>query len=420
MSHADFQALEAMNTCIIEVLFKVEAALRLGEEVRVSGNVPALGCNDPLQAVRLVTTGSDYPLWNTREAVYLPGGEGAVTYRYCVYTGGKFLRWESDFVRPLVVEESDSNVKTTNDQLGMRVNTQNFISSPKTRSNILTKSEIRSFRTKQFMEWNRKVLMDNAISSHDGVVVVAYFLPVIVSKSETGVWTATWDTENILSLRTNLRVSWVGSVRYPGGIPSQDEEAVATVLAELNCFPVFIPYKMKITFYDVFCKQYLWPVLHHIADVYGPAAKESEKKHSTEDLWYSYTTVTRYFRDKVVEVFQHGDLVWIHGFHLMLLPSFLRRLIPLAKIGIFLHTPFPSSEIWRTMAHREDLLRGMLSADHIGFHLFEYGTCVCLLDLFLHDRHSPANLHPHSIHLTIGTRATSSPRAGACWVSATR
>ena len=56
----------------------------------------------------------------------------------------------------------------------------------------------------------------------------------------------------------------------------------------------------------------------------------------------------------------------------MLLPSFLRRRLPKSKIGYFFHTPFPSSEIWRTMIRRDDLLRGILGADQIGFHLFEY------------------------------------------------
>ena len=71
--------------------------------------------------------------------------------------------------------------------------------------------------------------------------------------------------------------------------------------------------------------------------------------------------------------FNEGDLIWIHGFHLLVLPSMLSRKVGrLAKIGLFLHTPFPSSEIFRTLWCREDLLRGMLNADQIGFHLYEY------------------------------------------------
>ncbi|CAN0305050.1 unnamed protein product [Ectocarpus sp. 13 AM-2016] len=65
-------------------------------------------------------------------------------------------------------------------------------------------------------------------------------------------------------------------------------------------------------------------------------------------------------------------MIWVHGFHLLLLPSFLTRVLRTARVGLFLHTPFPSSEIFRTLPFREDLLRGMLNADQIGFHLFEY------------------------------------------------
>ena len=58
-------------------------------------------------------------------------------------------------------------------------------------------------------------------------------------------------------------------------------------------------------------------------------------------------------------------MVWVHGFHLLLLPSFLTRVLRTARVGLFLHTPFPSSEIFRTLPCREDLLRGMLNADQV-------------------------------------------------------
>lgn len=90
------------------------------------------------------------------------------------------------------------------------------------------------------------------------------------------------------------------------------------------------------------------------------------------DLWNVYTDINRNFVDTIVSCFNEGDLIWIHGFHLMILPSMIVRRLPMAKIGYFLHTPFPSSEIFRTLWCREALLRGMLNADQIGFHLYEY------------------------------------------------
>ena len=150
----------------------------------------------------------------------------------------------------------------------------------------------------------------------------------------------------------------------------------------------------------------LWPILHNVASVYssptgmnsGNAVSDKHiepyedfdsayAEYSMDDvaqgpihgdggregeLWAAFTAVNRYFTDAIIQCFNEGDLIWIHGFHLMILPSFLTRRISMAKIGIFLHTPFPSSEIFRTLWCREDLLRGMLNADQVGFHLFEY------------------------------------------------
>lgn len=155
--------------------------------------------------------------------------------------------------------------------------------------------------------------------------------------------------------------------------------------------------------YNGFCKGVLWPILHNCTSVYSsrqgqdgdpsdkdgsdPATEGQFSEYTMDDishgpvhgdggkeaaLWKAYTAVNRKFADTIIQCFNEGDLIWIHGFHLLILPSFLARRIPMAKIGLFLHTPFPSSEIFRTVWCREDLLRGMLNADQVGFHLFEY------------------------------------------------
>ncbi|CAM9124205.1 unnamed protein product, partial [Ectocarpus fasciculatus] len=205
----------------------------------------------------------------------------------------------------------------------------------------------------------------------DGVIIVSCFLPVIVKKSTTGKWSARWDTESLLSFQTSLRVSWIGLVRHPAIAGRADKDAIIEALNALRCYPIFIDDTKFHNFYNVFCKQTLWPVLHHVAGVYGPTIIE-QTAQAEADVWRNYMLVNKMFRDKVVEAYHEGDLIWVHGFHLMLLPSFLRRDIPNCKIGMFFHTPFPSSELWLTLARREDLLRGILNADQVGFHLFEY------------------------------------------------
>ena len=71
-----------------------------------------------------------------------------------------------------------------------------------------------------------------------------------------------------------------------------------------------------------------------------------------------------------VMFYQEGDVVWCHDYHLMCLPKYLKTKNPHMKVGWFLHTPFPSSEIFRTLPLRSELLKAVLMADLIGYVVF--------------------------------------------------
>jgi len=239
-------------------------------------------------------------------------------------------------------------------------------------------------------------------------------------------WSADWDYEALLSMQTHLRVTRVGVVKWRGwhgnvgkdgspskGVPIEERHLVERCLEQFNCIPVWIEPRLFGEMYNGFCKGVLWPILHNVTSVYSgrhgdsssvpsqsasgssgdgsaqarAVSPDSFSEYTMDDvspgaihgdggreaaLWSAYTAVNREFANAIIQCFNEGDLIWIHGFHLLILPSFLTRRIPMAKIGIFLHTPFPSSEIFRTVWCREDLLRGMLNADQVGFHLFEY------------------------------------------------
>ncbi|KAJ0389080.1 hypothetical protein P43SY_011478 [Pythium insidiosum] len=88
--------------------------------------------------------------------------------------------------------------------------------------------------------------------------------------------------------------------------------------------------------------------------------------------WQAYANVNQQFASVVCDLYEPGDVIWVQDYHLLLMPSYIIRKARNANIGLFLHVPFPSSEVFRTLSARKEILRGMLNADHIGFHLFEY------------------------------------------------
>ncbi|TDY11841.1 bifunctional alpha,alpha-trehalose-phosphate synthase (UDP-forming)/trehalose-phosphatase [Meridianimaribacter flavus] len=115
-------------------------------------------------------------------------------------------------------------------------------------------------------------------------------------------------------------------------------------------------------FYFGFSNKTLWPLFHYFMEY-----TEFEK-----DQWESYQEVNQKFADVVLEHIEDGDNVWVHDYQLLLLPKLIKDKKPNTTIGFFLHIPYPSYEIFRTFPWREQLLEGMLGADLLGFHTYDY------------------------------------------------
>uniref|UniRef100_M4BDC5 CBM20 domain-containing protein n=1 Tax=Hyaloperonospora arabidopsidis (strain Emoy2) TaxID=559515 RepID=M4BDC5_HYAAE len=255
----------------------------------------------------------------------------------------------------------------------------NLVSKLHTASNDMSKAKpiLTSPRTA-----SRSVTME----ATDGVIIAVHRLPVLVRRTPEGLYHIEWEDDNLIcpsgllkdSYReanwdrvSSMRLTWVGTVRCAEPIPKEDEERLAKQLEDFHCVPVFLAEPLSSTFQN-FCYSTLWPVFHNIVDVYGALPTRWWNPGQQRSAWTSYKTVNRIFVNKVIEVYNEGDLVWVHGLHLLVAPSFLTRRLPCVNVGFFLHTPFPSSEIFRTLSMRADLLRGVLAADHIGFHLYEH------------------------------------------------
>ncbi|KGO65459.1 Trehalose-phosphatase [Penicillium italicum] len=114
-----------------------------------------------------------------------------------------------------------------------------------------------------------------------------------------------------------------------------------------------------------YAERELYPLLHY--KQHGPTDGRSERR-----WWADYVRLNQLFADRIVEEYQEGDVVWVHDYHLFLLPSLLRQRIPNIYVGFFLHSPFPSSEFVRCLAKRKEILEGVLGANMIGFQTFSY------------------------------------------------
>ncbi|KAJ2080730.1 Trehalose-6-P synthase/phosphatase complex subunit [Coemansia sp. RSA 988] len=161
---------------------------------------------------------------------------------------------------------------------------------------------------------------------------------------------------------------WIGELGVSTDGWSNERKAAVSdkLLDEFETLPVFVTDSEFEGHYARFCKQLIWPAFHYIMP-------EVPHWHGWEKSAYEATLATcEKFADRIVEIYRDGDIIWVNDYHLMLLPKLLRERLPEARVGFFLHIPFPSSEIFRCLHVRKELLEGMLGADVVGLQTFSY------------------------------------------------
>jgi trehalose 6-phosphate synthase/phosphatase len=190
------------------------------------------------------------------------------------------------------------------------------------------------------------------------LIVVSNRLPVALVRNGTN-----WETKRtagglatamdpILKRAGGLWIGWSGA---EGDTPP---EAIELLREEQSCIAVDLPADLLEKFYEGYANQALWPLFHSF----------TSRLQFDADNWEAYIEANRRFCAAVVNEFRAGDRIWVHDYHLMLLPSMLRESLPDAAIGFFLHIPFPASDIFAILPRGEELLAGLIGADLIAFH----------------------------------------------------
>ncbi|XP_024987489.1 probable alpha,alpha-trehalose-phosphate synthase [UDP-forming] 10 isoform X1 [Cynara cardunculus var. scolymus] len=210
-------------------------------------------------------------------------------------------------------------------------------------------------------------------SCRERKIIVANMLPLHIQRDpDTLKLTFSFDEDSLLwqlkdGFSPESEVVYIGSLKVE--VDAREQEEVAQkLLDEYNCVPTFLPYELHRKFYGGFCKHQLWPLFHYMLPMCPDHADRFDRV-----LWKAYVSANKIFADKVMEVANpEDDYIWVHDYHLMILPTFLRNRCNRVKLGFFLHSPFPSSEIYRTLPVRDEILKGLLNCDLIGFHTFDY------------------------------------------------
>jgi trehalose 6-phosphate synthase/phosphatase len=193
------------------------------------------------------------------------------------------------------------------------------------------------------------------------LVIASNRLPVTVELSDGDLRTQPSSGGLVSALRgLTAEHVWIG---WPGTfVPEDRRGAVSRRLRAQGWRPVFLSEAEADGYYTRTCNETLWPLFHYFVGALN----------FSDEAWESYVAVNDRFADTIADVAAPHARVWVHDFHLALLPAALRSRRPDLAIGFFLHIPFPSSEIYRLLPPRREILLGILGSDYIGFHTGDY------------------------------------------------
>jgi len=223
------------------------------------------------------------------------------------------------------------------------------------------------------------------------ILVVANRLPMSIKAKDYGEFEYSISSGGLVSglkgLSKVVDFKWFG---WPGiDIHRNDKDKVRHHLADkFNAVPVFLPEDLSQKHYNGFSNSVLWPLLHRMP----------EKAGSEEDWSKAYQEVNEIFADNILPYVEDNDMIWVHDYHLLLLPGILRERLKKKKnlkIGFFLHTPFPTEDYFTILPFREQICQSLLLCDVVGFHTNMYAkdfldSCRIVMPEV---SRSPADLH---------------------------
>lgn len=203
----------------------------------------------------------------------------------------------------------------------------------------------------------------------DPLIVVSNRLPIVIKRGENGKFTYLRETNGgmanaINALDTTSGLIWIGWPGFPCDdlTDKEKQEIYDTLVTRFGFVPIFQTKQQIALYYEGYANNTLWPLFHYFP----------EKTNYQHTYWQAYQEVNKQFLQAIEHFAERNSTIWVNDYHLMLLPSLIRESLPGVKIGFFLHTPFPSYELFRQLPERNELVKGLLGADLLGFHIYDY------------------------------------------------
>ena len=314
-----------------------------------AGNTSQLGCWVPDAGVKLGTCKRSYPIWRADPLLLADAAE--IEFKFVVVDAQGGARWEPlEHNRKLSLEASELRVVADWGSTSTPHHTPQ--PEPPKPTGAVGSPPLPASAADRPADASAAAPPPPA--APERLIVVQHRLPIRLQQQPGGGWSLDWDESALLATSAqggrhlmgslNLEVLFVGCPDVH--VPEEAHAEVRALLLEHSCVPVFLGSKLS-DGHSAYATEVMWPLLHHqIPD--RQAGGKGVDGARVSSLFDAYKKANDAFASTVKSLLRSNENVWVHSSPLLLVPSSLRKLgIPHDTIiSLFLHTPFPSPEIW--------------------------------------------------------------------------
>ena len=401
--------------------FKYTCLLNEGEEIRIVGNKEELGNWDYNISKKLHLTKNN--TWVSDEKFRFPINT-TIEYKYVIFKNDQFLKWEElpynvnrkvfipDKLNIFIIDkENESNSKVEEKLRKRKESTpvpkgkqkiflfgnegkrfslkpdEQFILEEEYEEPIENLNKYNDLNYESSEENNENIQKKNKqiqekidINDSDDIIICSFYLPYNPVKNSDGNYELknTNDPLNhnlnkIVSEKKNIK--WFGMLKNTEYLNEEQKNDLIEKLKEKN-FYVFDIEKNIFDNIKIFFLEILEPIFHYVS--LNPSYIEDFSQ--CDIYWESYKKFSEMFCDFLMQYLNNDSIVFLNDYHFFLIPSYLyskiskknQTIFQHLSIGLFMHTPFPSTEIFKKIPFRKEIIKSMLNCSVIGFHTFDY------------------------------------------------
>ena len=380
------------------------------EDVRVVGNIESLENWDITKAIKLSLNPKKLGVWKTKEKIKVPIFQ-QFEYKYIIFKNNKFCRWE------IITNNRNRSATITENKVFVLIdNPNNFYphikmeiykkdgekkKKIKKKTKEIEKEEQKSDKTpinldknefqdlnydsaeeekNEISKKNNEVLPQKLvdISEDDEILMCSFYLPLNIEKDEKENYIFEPSNDPLYHTlyritRNKKNIKWFGSLKNEKNFSNNEKKEIKNLLEEKNMYLFDLDIDLYTNLIEL-VEEIIDPLLHSVSP--EPSLIEDVTK---------YTTLSNDFRDyndlvckTLMDYISNKSIIYLHDYQFCLLPNKLysmiryhKNFVPNLSIGLFMHSPFPSFDGFKSILFREDILKSLLKCNVMGFHTFD-------------------------------------------------